>query len=229
MTETGTGPAPTGQVAALARARGLGAWVERTFLPKKGLFLRKWEGSRLYFFVGGLVITGPGDFAAAYDWRTASVLQSVTSVNGVVQEARYTVFDRSGAAVGLGRGGDMLFPRQHAGLGITSLVKGAPFTFEGDWGPYIQQRIAEERGAEVLADLERGGTVPFGAVTLSRSGVTVQERSAAWDGLGDIRASDGQVLFPDAGGRRQALPSVPATHVANLVLFLAVCRHVGAA
>ncbi len=229
MTETGTGPAPTEQVAALAEARGLGAWVERTFLPKKGMFLRKWEGSRLYFFTGGLVVTGPEDFVAAYDWRTASVLQSITTVNGAVQEARYTVFDRSGAAVGIGRGGDMLFPRQHAGLGITSLVKGAPFTFEGDWGPYIQECIAKERGAEVLADLERGEAVRFGAVTLSRTGVTVRERSAVWDGIGEIRASNGQVFFWDAGGRRPALPAVPATQVADLVLFFAVCRHMGAA
>ncbi|MFF5899358.1 DUF6585 family protein [Streptomyces argenteolus] len=215
---------------ALAEQRGLGAWGRATYLPKKGLFLRKWEGSRLYFFDNGLVVTGPGGYRAAYDWETASVLQSITTVNGsAVADVRCTLFDRSGAAVGIGRGLDMVLPRRREELGIRSLVKGAPFTFEGDWGPYIQQMITGAQMTRVLERLAQGETVRFGAVALSGAGVSVKARSAAWTDLTRIGPSNGHLTFPAAHRRGQALPPVPVSHVANLHLFCDICRRMGCA
>ncbi|MEU5656317.1 DUF6585 family protein [Streptomyces sp. NPDC047737] len=219
---------PTEPVTALAEERGLGAWGRATYLPKKGVFLRKWEGSRLYFFDNGLVVTGPEGYRAAYDWETASVLQSISTINGTaVADARYTLFDRSGAAVGIGRGLDMVLPGRREELGITSLVKGAPFTFEGDWGPYIQERIARAQMTRVLERFARGETVRFGAVALSGAGVSVKARSAAWTDLTRIGPSNGHITFPGAHRRGQALPSVLVPHVANLHLFCAICRRMG--
>ncbi|MFD6280874.1 DUF6585 family protein [Streptomyces sp. NPDC060209] len=228
MAESGPGLVPTESVTALAAERGLGAWVKATYLPRKGMFLRRWEGSRLYFFGRGLVVTGPDGFQAAYDWETVSVLESRSSINGAVADARYTLFDRSGAAVGVGRGVDMIFPRRRETLGITSLVKGAPFTFEGDWGPHIQRRVLLARMPGVLASLERGESVPFGAVRLSAAGVSVKERSATWDDLKEVKPFSGMIGFHDSR-RRTVLPGVHTAHVANLYLFLGICRHMGCA
>ncbi|MEU9058570.1 DUF6585 family protein [Streptomyces sp. NPDC048430] len=224
MTETGPAPAPTEPVTALAAERDLGAWAQWTFVPKKGVFLRRWEGARLYFFHRGLVVTGPEGFSAAYDWGTASVLECVAKADKTVTDARYTVVDRDGAAVGIGRGTDFILPGQRDRLGITSLVKGAPFTFEGDWGPHIQRRILLAQMPGVLARIERGESVQFGAVRLGGAGVSVKGRSAAWGDLEEIRAVGGLLEFHGVRGRK-ALPRVYTAHVANLYLFLAVCGH----
>ncbi|WP_406287842.1 DUF6585 family protein [Embleya sp. NBC_00896] len=220
-----TGPEPSASASALAAERGLGSWAQATYLPKKAVFSRRWEDARLYLFHGGVIVTGPKGFQAAYDWDSSSVLQSLRTVNGTVTDARYTLFDRSGDAVAIGRGIDSLFGRQRERLGIKSLVNGAPFVHEGNWGPFIQQSIASAQMPGALARIERGETLEFGAIRVGREGVSIKDRSAAWGDIGNIHAGNGLINFPDAHRHRQALSSVPAHEVVNLDLFFGLCRH----
>ncbi|GAB2786052.1 hypothetical protein [Amycolatopsis magusensis] len=223
MTESGL--APDGSASALAAAHDLGEWAQATYVAKKRLFSQRWADARLHFFARGLVITGPDGFEAAYDWASARVLQSITTVNGGVADARYTLIDPGGAAVSIGRGNDLLLARQRDRLGITTLVRGAPFTYEGTWGPHIQQSITEAQSPGTLAALTRGGTADFGPVKLTREGVSVKNRAAAWPDLEGVHPSNGLLTF--AGAHRLALPPVPTHEIINLYLLLDLCRQLG--
>ncbi len=208
-----------------ARAhRALGGWLQATYLPKKAMFSRRWEDARLYIFERGLIVTGPEGFQAAYDWASARVLQSITFVNQAVADARYTLIDRSGAAVSIGRGNDLLMPGQRERAGIRSHVKGAPFIHEGTWGPHIQQSIAQAQIQGAADALERGETLGFGPVGLSSTGVSDRKRSVDWGDLGEVHVANGMVGFPDGHRHRPALPSVSVHEIVNLNLFLALCH-----
>ncbi|MFV2171622.1 hypothetical protein ACFHW2_02010 [Actinomadura sp. LOL_016] len=86
---------------------------------------KKRADAHLYLYDQGVVVTGPDDHAAAYEWRTTRVLQHRMSVNGSLVEARYTLIAPDGAATAIGPGSHSLTGRELDRLGVTSLTKGA--------------------------------------------------------------------------------------------------------
>lgn len=94
---------PPASVAALAAQSGLGDWTD-TLATKQGFGWRKWRDWRLYFFSGGLIVTAPDGYTAAYDWGTVRVLQYRTSVNGGASDACSTLIDPAGSALNIGFG-----------------------------------------------------------------------------------------------------------------------------
>lgn len=66
---------PSAAAATLAAQRGIGEW-KHTFATKQGWGWRKWRDWRLYFYTGGVIVTAPTGLQAAYDWKTARVMQT---------------------------------------------------------------------------------------------------------------------------------------------------------
>ncbi|CAM5655048.1 hypothetical protein GCM10010329_11480 [Streptomyces spiroverticillatus] len=171
---------PTPSATALAAQAGLGQWSGWTFVPYRGLGYKKWKDCRLYLYAGGVVITDNRvGFEITRDWANTRVLEYRRTINGSTKDARYTLIDPAGVGVSIGPGGRTFLKGDKQMHGITEVLSGAPFLYPGDWGNYIQDGITKTQLPSVLARIERGESVRFGAFTADRHGVTGRKRTAA--------------------------------------------------
>ncbi|MFJ6793670.1 DUF6585 family protein [Streptomyces sp. NPDC091268] len=224
MEEQDTYEQPTAEAAALAAARGLGEW-RRTFRRKQSWVAKKHNASRLYLYDGGVVVrtarTSRGDdlFEGAYDWGTLRVLRYF-STRG---DARYTLLDQAGVALNVGPGLRVFLKEDKQALGITSVVEGTMFLWPRTWGDHIEESVTRVQLPDVLARIERGETVDFGPYKVDRRGAAGRRHAAAWSEILDISAFDGTLLF-NKKLRRTTVDSAHLQNIANVNLFLAVCR-----
>ncbi len=215
---------PTASVAALAARADLGQWAGWTFVPYGGLRYRKWKDSRLYLYVGGVVIadTRAGS-EITRNWADTSVLVYRRSVNGGLTDSSHTLIDGRGVGVSIGPGGRTFREGDKQLHGITEVVQGPPFLYPGDWGDFIQDSIMKTHLLPVLARIERGESVSFGAFTVDRQGVTGRKRTAAWTEIANHWTYDAKLYFNDA--RKRSVGDSASTHdIANLNLFLSVVQ-----
>ncbi|WP_372409098.1 DUF6585 family protein [Streptomyces luteireticuli] len=215
---------PTASAAALAQQRGLGEWTGRTYATNQGWRYRKWQGWRLYVYVGGVIVTAPDGYEAAYDWGTTRVLQYRRSVNGALRDARYTLIDPSGNAVNIGPGMRGMLNKEKQRLGITSMVNGAPFSYPGDWGDPIERGITRAQLPGVVERIQRGGTVEFGPYKADRNGLASKKRTATWAEIDQIRVYDGMARFW-ASDNRTLVDSQFTHDIPNVNLFLNLCHY----
>ncbi|MFG2342325.1 DUF6585 family protein [Streptomyces yangpuensis] len=222
MDERDTYEQPTGEAAALAAERGLGQWL-RTFRMKQSRLFGKHNASRLYLYDGGTVVTGPEGFGAAYAWDTVRVLRYLSTRNGVPWDARYTLLDPQGAAVNIGPGTRVFLKDEKRALGITSVVQGALFLWPDVWGEHILQAVTRAQLPKVLAALERGETVDFGAYKVDRHVLAGRRHSAPWSQITEISSYSGSLIF-NGSLKRTTVDSADLQSIANPHLFLQLCR-----
>ncbi|GGV00216.1 hypothetical protein GCM10010182_16790 [Actinomadura cremea] len=216
-----TEKAPTGPVTELADRHGLGAWTGYTAGTKKSLFSKKWADAHLYLYDQGVVVTGPDDHAAAYEWTTMRVLQHRMSVNGSLVEARYTLIAPDGAATAIGPGSHSLTGRDLDRLGVTSLTKGAPFLYPGDWGGAIQRGVTRAQLPGLVTRLREGESVEFGRLTADQRALSHNERTAAWSEIAEISTASGTGMASFVGtNRRDVLPPEHVHRIPNFDLLL---------
>lgn len=221
-----TEKAPTGAVTELADRHGLGAWTGYTAGTKKSLFSKKWADAHLHLYDQGVVVTGPDDHAAAYEWGTMRVLQHRMSVNGGLVEARYTLIAPDGAATAVGPGSHSLTGRDLERLGVTSLVKGAPFLYPGDWGGAIQHGVTRTQLPGLITRLRKGECVEFGRLTADQHALSHKKRSAAWSEITEISTAGGTGMANFVGtDQRDVLPAEHVHRIPNVDLLLNLWHH----
>ncbi|MFD9451845.1 hypothetical protein ACFWBC_01930 [Streptomyces sp. NPDC059985] len=152
---------PSTATATLAAQSGLGDWID-TLATKQGFGWKKWRDWRLYFFKGGLIVTAPDGYTAAYDWRTVRVLQYRTTVNGGASDACSTLIDPAGNALNVEFGRPPLFKSDKAAVGITSWVNGAGLLYPHMWADHIQECVTRTQLAGTVARIRHGERVNFG-------------------------------------------------------------------
>ncbi|MFF4182758.1 DUF6585 family protein [Streptomyces sp. NPDC001691] len=212
-------PSPDDRVSALAEYKQLGRW--RTGAANiEGRFRKQWGEARLHLYEKGLVVTAPGGSEWVYHWESTSVLQHLSTLNGRMRDASYTLIGADGAALTVGRGLPAMLPRQLVEYGGTSHTRGPAVVYEASWGPEIQKGVANAQWPLMTARLRRNETLTFGRVALDRDGVTDGRETVSWSAIGKVRTLDGRVHFDDARGRGLLL--ISASHILNLHLFLAL-------
>ncbi len=169
-------------------------------------------------------MTGPEGFAAAYVWDTVRVLRYLSTRNGVPWDARYTLLDPQGAAVNIGPGTRVFLKDEKRALGITSLVQGALFLWPDVWGEHILRTVTRAQLPKVLAALERGGTVDFGAYKVDQHVLSGRKHSAPWSQITEISSYSGTLIF-NGSLKRTTVDSADLQSIANPDLFLRLCRH----
>ncbi|WNF28649.1 hypothetical protein RI138_18420 [Streptomyces sp. C11-1] len=215
---------PSAPATALAAQHGLGDWVD-TFATKQGFGWKKWRDWRLYFFTGGMAVTAPTGFTAAYDWGTVRVLQYRTTVNGAASEACSTLIDPAGRALTIGFGRPPLFKSDKTVLGVTSWECGAGFLYPHLWGDHIQGRVTQAQLGGAIARVQQGESVNFGPYTVNRDGVSDKKYSAAWPEIIEIGFGAGAFMF-NGHQRRSTVPEgAEVFRIPNLDLFVKLCRH----
>ncbi|WP_371614072.1 DUF6585 family protein [Streptomyces sp. NBC_00454] len=215
---------PSAPAAALAAQRGLGDWI-KTFAPGQG---RRWKKSRdwrLYFFSGGLAVTSPEGFLAAYDYGTVRVLQYRRTVNGAAVEACSVLVDPEGNALNIGYGKPPLFKGDKMALGITSWTGGAGFLYPHLWGDHIQAQVTTAQLPGTIARIQQGEQVKFGPYTLDRHGVSDKKYSIAWTEINEIGFTLGSFMFNGHQKRSTAPESASSFVIPNLDLFVKLCHH----
>ncbi|MEU8888250.1 DUF6585 family protein [Streptomyces sp. NPDC048442] len=215
---------PTASVAALAAQGGLGQWSGWTYVPYGGLRYRKWKDCRLYLYAGGVVISDTrAGFEITRGWADTRVLVYRRSLNGGLTHSCHTLIDPAGVGVSIGpgdrtfRGGDK---QMH---GITEALNGPPFLYPGDWGDYIQEGITKTQLPSVLARIERGESVRFGAYSVDRHGVTGRKRTAAWTEIAHYETDEARLHLNNA--RNRSVGDAANTYdITNLNVFLNVVQ-----
>ncbi|MQY08102.1 DUF6585 family protein [Actinomadura macrotermitis] len=203
--------APVTSLAAGARLGGLHA----VYQPKQRPLRSRWNDWRLYLFDEGLIVTGSGGFQMAFAWHSATVFQHLRA-------AACTLVGPARQAVTIGRGTTGPLRLKVGGERIRSVVRGAPFLYEGDWGPAIQAGVVRRQLPAALDRLHRGEPLDFGRLAITGDGVTVRNRSLPWAEVADIHVGNGSLWISDR--RRRPLPGLPAGEIANLTLALTLCE-----
>jgi hypothetical protein len=68
----------------------------------------------------------------------------------------------------------------------------------------IRVRMAEHRLPDVRTRIAEGDVVPFGAFSVSQTGLSVGPRVVTWDQVAEIEAEGGEIVVRDARGERLA-------------------------
>ncbi|EFL12763.1 DUF6585 family protein [Streptomyces sp. C] len=209
---------PSPAAAQLAAQQGLGNWTD-TIATSQGFRNRKWRDWRMFLFNGGLVVTSPDGYLAAYDWRTVRVLQ-FRRQDGFSCQA---LIDPQGNALNIGFGRIPLFQSAKAALGVSSWTNGAPFLYPNSWGDGIQDAVARAQLPGTLKRIEVGETVTFGPYSLNKDRVWDKEYGCSWSEIVEIFCQDGSFYLNGTQRRSQAPRSEVIERIPNLHLLMNVC------
>ncbi|MCX5063076.1 MULTISPECIES: DUF6585 family protein [unclassified Streptomyces] len=173
-------------------------------------FSRKRAAQRLHLFEAGLVVHPPsGGEPVALRWDSLRLRQEIVQlvINGVPAPTKYVY---SASAPG------------HGPVRITEFYEDPDV-----WGARMQDAVVRAQGPAVLETLREGGTVPFGALSLSRTAVSAQGKgSLPWPKVREVGASGGLVRIMTTGSTGDPVrwSHHAAKDITNLHLFLAVAH-----
>lgn len=173
-------------------------------------FSRKRAAQRLHLFEEGLVVHPPsGGEPVALRWDSLRLQQEIVQliINGRSAPTRYVY---SASAPGQGS------------VRITEFYKDPDV-----WGPWMQDAVVRAQRAAALETLREGGTVPFGALSLSRTAVSAPGKGGLpWPKVREVRASGGlvRIMTTDSSGDPVLWSNHLAKQNTNLHLFLAVAH-----
>ncbi|WP_105974418.1 DUF6585 family protein [Streptomyces geranii] len=173
-------------------------------------FSRKQAAKRLHLFEHGLIVQPQfGDGMTALRWDSARVHQDISQlfVNGVPTPTRY-VYSVAAPSYGAAQ--------------ITEFYE-SPET----WGPWMQEAVLRAQAPAVMDAVLEGGTADFGALSVSRTGVTGTGKPVLpWADVQEIVVGGGSVRVIKSGA---AGPWCTArvSGIANLQLFLTIAGILG--
>ncbi|MEU9451897.1 DUF6585 family protein [Streptomyces sp. NPDC048277] len=173
-------------------------------------FSRKRAAQRLHLFEEGLVVHPPsGGEPVALRWDSLHLQQEIVQlvINGVKAPTKY------------------VYSASVPGQGPVRITE---FYEDPDvWGPRMQDAVTRAQAPGVLETLREGGTVSFGALSLSRTAVYARgEGNLPWSEVREVRAAGGlvRIMTTDSSGGAVLWSNHLAKQITNLHLFLAVAR-----
>ncbi|MFD7026845.1 DUF6585 family protein [Streptomyces sp. NPDC059917] len=177
--------------------------VARSPLFRKGL-----AAKRLHLYEHGLVVDKNRGALFAVRWERA-VLYQETVQEVIDYKGTRTPVGRSHASVVVAPGGER--------VRITDVYAGS-----ATWGPLLAEAVARAQAEKVWQKVSEGGTVRFGPLALSRTGVTHESRETLpWAEVSEVAARGGMVCVWRTGlTKAWAAPQAPK--VPNLLVFLTI-------
>ncbi|UGT57021.1 DUF6585 family protein [Nocardia asteroides] len=166
----------------------------------------------------GLAFTGE-HMPVAYAWRSTSVWNYRETINGGVSADRWVLVGPNRRAFAIGRGAHLHTPRLD-GQRVTDIRRGAPFVFEGVWGPVVQDGITRAQLPDALAALQRGETLDFDKVAINATELRVESTSLPWSQLHRVGAASGMLIFETTVKKRMPMPSPDRVRNLGLVFTL---------
>ncbi|MDX3245186.1 DUF6585 family protein [Streptomyces sp. ME18-1-4] len=171
-------------------------------------FSRKQAAKRLYLFEHGMIVEPQfGSGMTAFRWESVQLYQDITQlfINGIPAPTKYVY---SVAAPSYG------------GAEMTGFYEN-PET----WGPLLQEAVLRVQGPVVLKAILEGGTVDFGSLSVSRTGVaSTKSGHLPWSAVKEISVKAGTVHV-----MKFDMPTpwstVPVSCIPNLYVFLAIARN----
>jgi hypothetical protein len=182
-------------------------WFSMRRFPE---FSRKRAAQRLYLFEEGLVVHPPsGGEPVTLRWDSLRLQQEIVQlvINGFPAPTKYVY-----SASAPGRGS----------VRITEFYEKPEV-----WGPWMQDAVMRAQGPAVLQTLREGGTVSFGALSLSRTAVhSSRKGNLSWPEVREVRAAGGlvRIMATDPSGKPILWSNHLTKEITNLYLFLAVAR-----
>ncbi|MCX4885433.1 MULTISPECIES: DUF6585 family protein [unclassified Streptomyces] len=173
-------------------------------------FSRKRAAQRLHLFEEGLVVQPPsGGEPVALRWDSLRLQQDISQliINGIPAPTKYVY---SASAPGQGS------------VQITEFYEDPEV-----WGARMQDAVVRAQRPAVLETLREGGTVPFGALSLSRTAVSARGTgSLPWSQVREVGATGGLVRIMTTGSMGDPVrwSHHMAKDITNLHLFLAVAQ-----
>lgn len=93
----------------------------------------------------------------------------------------------------------------------------------GELGEALQKAALPRLFWDALARYQRGETLAFGKLSLSREGLALGGRTLAWGDLGPVEVGDGQLYIAEAG-RSARWAELPVHEVPNVFVLLALVQ-----
>ncbi|MEU8922924.1 DUF6585 family protein [Kitasatospora sp. NPDC048545] len=153
----------------------------------------------LHLYEHGLVVAAGGRLRALR-WDAMTVHQNIGRYHTFGRSTRikhaYTLRDGDGREVTVREG----FPNAE------------------EWGPRIQQAVADAQLTDAITALRAGKTLPFGCFRLSRNGIDAGGRRVTWSQVKGVGTRQGLVSV-EVAGRRAGLSGDPVRMFPNLRLF----------
>lgn len=173
-------------------------------------FNRKQAAKRLHLFEHGMIVQPQfGDGVTAFRWDSAKVYQDITQlvVNGRPTPTKYLY--------------SVVAPNS-GGAEITEFYE-RPET----WGPWMQEAILRAQEQVALEAVLEGGTVGFGALSVSGKGVATTGKAVLpWGDVQEILVKGGSVYVMKSGTSGPWFRG-PVSGVANLLLLLTLAGNLG--
>ncbi|MFE6922939.1 DUF6585 family protein [Nocardia sp. NPDC057663] len=201
----------------LAAQHDLGR-LREVFGPYQRWVFTRNNTARLYVYEAGLAFTGE-HMPVAFAWRSTSVWNYRETINGGLSADRWILVGPNRRAFSIGRGAHIRTPRLD-GQRVTDIRRGAPFVFEGVWGPVMQEGITRAQLPDALAALQRGETLDFDKIAISATELRVDSASLKWSELNTVSAAYGMLHFPNTAGKRMPTPTPDRVRNLGLVLTL---------
>ncbi|MEU4599245.1 hypothetical protein [Nocardia sp. NPDC023988] len=203
----------------LAAQHNLGA-LREVFGPYQRWVFTRLNNARLYVYEDGLAFTGDHP-PTAFAWRSTSVWNYNRSINGGLTDSRWVLVGDDRRAFAIGRGAHVTTPRLE-GRRVTDIQRGAPFVFEGVWGPEVQAGIARTQLPDAWSDLQRGKTLDFHKIAISATELHVGSKSRAWSDLVKATAADGMLWCYTRS--RKSIPLIGLDEIRNLGLVMTLIK-----
>lgn len=145
---------------------------------------------------------------------------------------RYKLADSEGMVIAIGGAhrppslaGDTI-----QGVRTRTVIRGARFPEEREWGPAIRQGVRESQVPSALATVRSGGEVAFGDLVVRQDGLTVRRRRGpdsftCWEDVGSVALTDdGDLAVTSRGNDFPSCYLKPLHQMPNIEVFLDVAR-----
>ncbi|MFI9031052.1 hypothetical protein [Streptomyces sp. NPDC053560] len=189
------------------------------------LWYRK-RAREIQLYEHGLVAVTADGSEVVYPW--SSTLLFIDGWN------RYKLADSQGTVITIGAVDrpPLLFGEKIRGVRTRTVIRGARFPEEGEWGSAIRQGVREAQGRSAVATILSGGAVAFGDLVLRQDGLAVrprygrgQEHFTSWEDVGSVALTDeGGLAVAPRGNGFPPLCVRPLYRIPNVEVFLDVAR-----
>ncbi|MEU7484812.1 hypothetical protein [Streptomyces sp. NPDC042319] len=213
------GPARPATVAVMAGLVALALFALRV------LWYRK-QAREIQLYERGLVAVTADGSEVVYQW--SSTLLFIDGWN------RYKLANPEGKVITIGAVDrpPLLSGERIRGVRTRTVIRGARFPEEAEWGSAIRQGVREAQGRSAAATIQSGGEVAFGDLVLRQDGLAIRRRYGrgredftSWEDVGPIALTgEGGLVVAPRGNAFPPLYAKPLYHMPNAEVFLDVAR-----
>ncbi|MGI5466293.1 hypothetical protein [Streptomyces sp. CA-132043] len=217
-----------GEILGLARAgsvavmSGLMVWG----LSAARALWRRRRAREIQLYEHGLVAVTADGSEVVYPWSSTVLFMDGWN--------RYKLANSEGmvSTIGAAHRPPLLSGEKIRGVRARTVIRGAQFPEEREWGSAIRQGVREAQGRSAAAAIRSGGEVAFGDLVLRQDGLAVRRRYGrgrenftSWEDVGSVALTDEGGLVVASRGNA-VLPHCvkPLYQMPNAEVFLDVAR-----